>query len=55
MIVYDCDDSGQFDDITHAVTDLGLEVRNQLQAFAPDTLLESMNRGFRPVALREVP
>lgn len=48
MIVYDCDEAEQFDDLTKAVSDLGLDSRNQLQAFAPDTVLESSNRGFRP-------
>jgi hypothetical protein len=48
MVTYDCDDPDQFDDLSRAVIDLGLEAENELQAFAPDTLLESTNRGFRP-------
>ena len=48
MIVYDCDVPDQFDALSNAVIDLGLEARNELQAFAPDTLLESSNRGFQP-------
>jgi hypothetical protein len=50
MIVYDCDEPDQFDDLSRAATDLGLDARNDLQAFAPDTLLESSNRGFRPTS-----
>jgi hypothetical protein len=46
MIVFDCDDLEQFEELSQALIDLGLELRNDLQAFAPDTLLESSNRGF---------
>lgn len=48
MIVYDCDDPTQFVDLESAVADLGLEQLNLLQPFAPDTLAEAMNRGFKP-------
>ncbi|MGH8923821.1 MAG: hypothetical protein ACRDWA_04120 [Acidimicrobiia bacterium] len=48
MILYDCDDTEQFDELARAVTDHALDTQNKLQAFAPDTLLEGVNRGFRP-------
>ena len=47
MVVFDCDDLEQFEELSQAVIDLGLELRNDLQAFAPDTLIESSNRGFQ--------
>ncbi len=53
MVVYDCDVPEQFDELSQAVTELDLDTRNALQAFAPDTLIECWNRGFRPVATGE--
>lgn len=49
MIVYDCDESQQFERLSEAVAALDLEASNRLQAFAPDTLEEASNRGFKPV------
>lgn len=46
MVVYDCDDSEQFEQLSQAVAALVLDGRNQLQAFAPDTVREASNRGF---------
>ena len=46
MVVFDCDDRGQFEELSKSVIDLGLEIRNVLQAFAPDTIIEASNRGF---------
>jgi hypothetical protein len=46
MLVFDCDDRGQFE----ALANGGLDVPigdNGLQGFAPDTLTEAQNRGFR--------
>lgn len=53
MVVYDCDDPVQFDELSRAVTELDLDTRNSLQAFAPDTLIECSNRGFRPFTTAE--
>ena len=47
MVVFDCDDQGQFLDLQASVRDLGLDQRNLLQAFAPDELPEAVNRGFK--------
>jgi hypothetical protein len=55
MRVYDCDDEDQFADLSKAVGESNLEMTNQLQAFAPDDLVEAANRGFRPVAPRPDP
>ena len=46
MVVFDCDDQGQFEELSQSVIDLGLEIWNGLQAFAPDTIIEASNRGF---------
>ncbi|MGQ0848884.1 MAG: hypothetical protein ACT4OP_07160 [Actinomycetota bacterium] len=48
MVAFDCDDPAQFTALEAAVTELGLDMANQLQSFAPDTLIEARNRGFRP-------
>lgn len=49
MIAFDCDDPAQFAVLEPAVEEFGLDLKNQLQAFAPDTLVEARNRGFRPL------
>lgn len=49
MKVYDCDDGDDFDRLTDRVEQGELGARNLLQSFAPDTLDEARNRGFRPV------
>lgn len=46
MVVFDCDDREQFEELSQSLVDLGLEIRNDLQAFAPDTIIEASNRGF---------
>ena len=48
MIVYDCDDSDQFADLSEREDEENLGDRLLLQSFAPDTLDEARNRGFRP-------
>ncbi len=50
MVVYDCDDPDQFAELERRYTEEDLLDKNLLQAFAPDTLEEARNRGFRPVA-----
>ena len=54
MLVYDCDDDGQFSEIRERVEEDDLGNRLLLQSFAPDTLVEARNRGFRP-ATRSAP
>jgi hypothetical protein len=49
MRVYDCDDESQFEEVQRRVDEEDLVGRKLMQAFAPDTLDEARNRGFRPV------
>lgn len=49
MVAYDCDDEMQFEELQSTVEELALDQKNLLQAFAPDTLVEARNRGFRSV------
>lgn len=49
MRVYDCDDPDQFEVLQRRVTDEDLVGRKLVQAFAPDTVDEARNRGFKPV------
>ena len=48
MRVYDCDDEAQSADLEEHSRTERLLARDLLQAFAPDTLEEARNRGFRP-------
>jgi hypothetical protein len=48
MTVYDCDDEAQFGELTERVDAEDLIRRALLASFAPDTLAEARNRGFRP-------
>jgi hypothetical protein len=50
MVAFDCDDPAQFAQLQGAVDESRLDMNNLLQAFAPDTLAEARNRGFRSVA-----
>ncbi len=49
MLVYDCDDTDQLTELEGRVEDGDLLDRNLLQSFAPDSLDEAANRGFRPI------
>ncbi len=49
MVVYDCDDDEQFAALSERADAGRLLDRNLLQSFAPDTLPEARNRGFRPL------
>ncbi len=49
MRFYDCDDEGQFDELSTRVKEEDLLGSNLLQAFAPDTPEEAANRGFTEV------
>ena len=50
MRFYDCDDEDQFAEISRRVADDGLVGKDMVQVFAPDTSVEALNRGYRPVA-----
>ena len=47
MIVYDCDDDTQFEELDNRVNGEELLDRKLLQSFGPDSLPEARNRGFR--------
>ena len=49
MRVYDCDDEVQSADLEDRVRSEHLLTRDLLQGFAPDTLEEARNRGFKAV------
>ena len=51
MRVYDCDDEGQFEALSLRVEEKGLVARALVASFAPDTLAEARNRGFKPAEL----
>lgn len=46
MVLYDCDDTAQFEAVSRRIADEMLMDRNLLQAFAPDEVPEARNRGF---------
>lgn len=50
MRVYDSDDADQFAELEQRVNDEQLVERLMIQSFAPDTLDEARNRGFKPVS-----
>lgn len=47
MRVYDCDDPDQFAVLELAVAERGLDTGGLLSSFAPDTIAEARNRGFK--------
>ena len=49
MRVFDCDDSGQFGQLQERIAGDDLVDRKLVQTFAPDTIDEARNRGFKPV------
>ncbi len=49
MRVYDCDDDAQFATLTDRIASDDLVNRTLVQTFAPDTIDEARNRGFKPV------
>ena len=49
MRVYDSDDPEEFEELERRVTDEDLVRRMLVQSFAPDSLDEARNRGFRPI------
>lgn len=48
MIVYDCDDDAQFEELDARVSGEDMLDHKLLQSFGPDQLAEARNRGFRP-------
>ncbi len=48
MVVYDCDDDADYDELERRNEADDLFGRNLLQTFAPDQLPEARNRGFTP-------
>ena len=48
MTVYDCDDDDQYNAVAAAIEDGDLMGAMGVQTFAPDTLAEARNRGFKP-------
>jgi hypothetical protein len=48
MRVYDCDDDGQFQTLEDRLTRDDLVEQKLVQSFAPDSVEEARNRGFRP-------
>ncbi len=48
MLVYDCDDDDDAAALEGRVAEDDLLTRCLLSSFAPDTLVEAENRGFRP-------
>jgi hypothetical protein len=53
MRVYDCDDADQFGALEERTREADLLGANLLSTFAPDTLAEARNRGFKAAARRE--
>lgn len=49
MRVYDCDDADEFAELEEKVRAENLMTLKLLQTFAPDTVDEARNRGFRPL------
>ena len=49
MKVYDCDDEDQFSKLEGMINKYDLILHNLLQSFAPDTISEAKNRGFKPL------
>lgn len=47
MVLYDCDDVDQLATLEQRMADDELLRRNLIQSFAPDTVAEANNRGFR--------
>lgn len=47
MIAYDCDDDDQFEELAQRVTAGDLIGKNLISSFAPDSMDEAANRGFK--------
>ncbi len=49
MIAYDVSDEEQATELLSRIEESDLFARNLIQTFAPDTLAEARNRGFKPM------
>ncbi len=49
MRVYDSDDDAQFEILSARATSEDLTASKGLQTFAPDSLAQARNQGFRPL------
>ncbi|MEC7926410.1 MAG: hypothetical protein VYD43_02810 [Actinomycetota bacterium] len=47
MKVYDCDNQEEFSELEKLINNKDLILTNSIQAFAPDTIDEAKNRGFK--------
>ncbi len=47
MKVYDCDNQEEFSKLEKLINNSDLILTNSIQAFAPDTIDEAKNRGFK--------
>ena len=47
MKVYDCDNQEEFSELEKLINNKDLIQTNSIQAFAPDTIDEAKNRGFK--------
>lgn len=54
MLVFDTDDSDQAERAADLIVSGGALDRLAVSTFAPDSLVEARNRGFRPVPARYV-
>lgn len=48
MRVFDCDEESQYAELERRVEEDDLVGRKLIQTFAPDSLAEAANRGFKP-------
>jgi hypothetical protein len=47
MRVYDCDNQEEYSELENLVNNKDLISNNSIQSFAPDTIAEANNRGFK--------
>lgn len=55
MVVYDCDDEDQYAELSARIDHDDLVDHLLVQSFAPDSLAEARNRGFRPITTSPTP
>ena len=47
MRVYDCDNQEEYSELENLINNKDLISNNSIQCFAPDTIAEAKNRGFK--------
>ncbi len=47
MRVYDCDNQEEYSELENLINNKDLIINNLIQSFAPDTIDEAKNRGFK--------